>query len=296
MRINFALFPLLFLVSFLQGQTKLENSLLWKIEDPKQQLQTSYLFGTIHLIGKKDFVLRDEVKSALDHSTNVVFEVNLDDMNDMEKMMGIMMKANMKGDTSLKDLISKDDYSIVNDFFTKAGIPLMMFEKMKPMFMSSLVMGPMSGNEKEEMVSYELELVKIAKEKSKKLDGLETFDYQLGIFDQIPYSLQAKMLVDAVKSSKDSSSTDKQLMEMIAAYNHQDLEKLEVLMNSDTKELGVYMSLLLDNRNKNWIPLIQSKMKESTFFAVGAGHLSGENGVIKLLRKAGLKVTPVISN
>ena len=254
------------------------------------------MFGTIQKKKKKDFVLRDEVKSALDHSTNVVFEVNLDDMNDMEKMMGIMMKANMKGDTSLKDLISKDDYSIVNDFFTKAGIPLMMFEKMKPMFMSSLVMGPMSGNEKEEMVSYELELVKIAKEKSKKLDGLETFDYQLGIFDQIPYSLQAKMLVDAVKSSKDSSSTDKQLMEMIAAYNHQDLEKLEVLMNSDTKELGVYMSLLLDNRNKNWIPLIQSKMKESTFFAVGAGHLSGDNGVIKLLRKAGLKVTPVISN
>lgn len=289
----FSLFILFLFVTAANGQQKIENALLWKIEDPKNKEIKSYLFGTIHLIGKNDFILRDEVKTALDNCKSTIFELNMDDMNDMTKMMGIMMKANMNGDSTLKDLISKEDYNLVNDFFSKEGIPLVMFEKMKPMFISSLIMGPMSGNEKEEMVSYEMELLKIAKEKQKKIDGLETFEYQLGIFDIIPYSLQAKLLVEAVKSSKDTTS-DNQLVDMIAAYKNQDLQKLQVLMNSDTKELGEYTKLLLDDRNKNWVPIIKTKIAEPTFFAVGAGHLAGENGVISLLRKAGLKVTPVI--
>jgi len=289
----FSLFILFLFVTAANGQQKIENALLWKIEDPKNKEIKSYLFGTIHLIGKNDFILRDEVKTALDNCKSTIFELNMDDMNDMTKMMGIMMKANMNGDSTLKDLISKEDYNVVNDFFSKEGIPLVMFEKMKPMFISSLIMGPMSGNEKEEMVSYEMELLKIAKEKQKKIDGLETFEYQLGIFDIIPYSLQAKLLVEAVKSTKDTTS-DNQLVDMIAAYKNQDLQKLQVLMNSDTKELGDYTKLLLDDRNKNWVPIIKTKIAEPTFFAVGAGHLAGENGVISLLRKAGLKVTPVI--
>ena len=289
----FSLFILFLFVTAANGQQKIENALLWKIEDPKNKEIKSYLFGTIHLIGKYDFILRDEVKTALDNCKSTIFELNMDDMNDMTKMMGIMMKANMNGDSTLKDLISKDDYNLVNDFFSKEGIPLVMFEKMKPMFISSLIMGPMSGNEKEEMVSYEMELLKIAKEKQKKIDGLETFEYQLGIFDIIPYSLQAKLLVEAVKSTKDTTS-DNQLVDMIAAYKNQDLQKLQILMNSDTKELGDYTKLLLDDRNKNWVPIIKTKIAEPTFFAVGAGHLAGENGVISLLRKAGLKVTPVI--
>ena len=289
----FSLFILFLFVTAANGQQKIENALLWKIEDPNNKEIKSYLFGTIHLIGKNDFILRDEVKTALDNCKSTIFELNMDDMNDMTKMMGIMMKANMNGDSTLKDLISKEDYNLVNDFFSKEGIPLVMFEKMKPMFISSLIMGPMSGNEKEEMVSYEMELLKIAKEKQKKIDGLETFEYQLGIFDIIPYSLQAKLLVEAVKSTKDTTS-DNQLVDMIAAYKNQDLQKLQVLMNSDTKELGDYTKLLLDDRNKNWVPIIKTKIAEPTFFAVGAGHLAGENGVISLLRKAGLKVTPVI--
>ncbi|MEM9931704.1 MAG: TraB/GumN family protein, partial [Bacteroidota bacterium] len=50
-------------------------------------------------------------------------------------------------------------------------------------------------------------------------------------------------------------------------------------------------------RNENWIPQILAKIKDTEaqtkLFAVGAGHLGGEKGVIALLRKEGLKVEPV---
>jgi uncharacterized protein YbaP (TraB family) len=52
--------------------------------------------------------------------------------------------------------------------------------------------------------------------------------------------------------------------------------------------------VLLDNRNKNWIPIMQENMaKRSMFFAVGAGHLSGPFGVINLLKEQGYRLSPI---
>lgn len=77
-------------------------------------------------------------------------------------------------------------------------------------------------------------------------------------------------------------------------HKNEDIEGM-LKMASETEGMTAEFSdLLLDNRNKNWIPEITRLAKEKpSFFGVGALHLPGENGVIKLLRKAGFSVTPV---
>jgi uncharacterized protein YbaP (TraB family) len=63
---------------------------------------------------------------------------------------------------------------------------------------------------------------------------------------------------------------------------------------NDSKELQEEMGIFLDDRNKKWIPRMADKMNRSSiFFAVGAGHLWGDNGVITLLRNAGYNVEAV---
>jgi uncharacterized protein YbaP (TraB family) len=60
---------------------------------------------------------------------------------------------------------------------------------------------------------------------------------------------------------------------------------------AESPEMMGSQELLLDRRNRNWIPVMESAMKNSsTFFAVGAGHLAGNQGVLELLRKQGYKV------
>jgi hypothetical protein len=62
------------------------------------------------------------------------------------------------------------------------------------------------------------------------------------------------------------------------------------MMNGEDKKI------MLDNRNMNWIPKMSAIMKkEAVFFAVGAGHLSGDYGVINLLRNAGYTVKPILN-
>ena len=81
---------------------------------------------------------------------------------------------------------------------------------------------------------------------------------------------------------------------MIEAYKAQDIEKLGEYVKEDDGGLANYEDILIYNRNRNWVTKLKTLMPEkSLLIAVGAGHLAGEKGVIKLLRKEGYTVRPV---
>ena len=81
---------------------------------------------------------------------------------------------------------------------------------------------------------------------------------------------------------------------MVDIYKKQDLDGMITMISEDEDGIGDFEDVMLNNRNKNWIPVMAEMMKsETVFFAVGAGHLAGESGVIHLLRKEGYKLTPL---
>ena len=83
---------------------------------------------------------------------------------------------------------------------------------------------------------------------------------------------------------------------MMAVYKSQDLEKLQELTMHDESGVSGHLDLLLYTRNRNWVQQIEAIMQEkSTLFAVGAGHLGGENGVLDLLRKKGFNLRPIVN-
>jgi uncharacterized protein YbaP (TraB family) len=144
----------------------------------------------------------------------------------------------------------------------------------------------------EEIVSYEMALYDKANETSKQVGGLETMAYQMSLFDSIPYKDQAVMLLDAVRGTNQESDMFEETVEL---YKLQKIEAMVAMVGeSEENADGNYEDVLLNNRNRNWIPVMKKKMSaNSTFFAVGAGHLGGQQGVIRLLRKEGYTVTPV---
>ena len=144
-----------------------------------------------------------------------------------------------------------------------------------------------------EVVSYEMELYEMAQKQNKEIGGLETAEYQMSVFDKIPYKAQAEMLVQGIKSTEDTAAID-QLKVMVEMYKNQDIQGMQETMQGEGSDVKGYEDVLLLDRNRNWIPVMQKMMsKKQVFFAVGAGHLGGEEGVIALLRDAGYTVTPV---
>ena len=118
---------------------------------------------------------------------------------------------------------------------------------------------------------------------------LETLEYQMSIFEKISIEEQIEMF----SSEKMDKDILEKYMKLIEAYKNQDIEKLQLMFEED-KSLVEYEDDFLTKRNNNWIPKIEELLKkQSTFIAVGAGHLSGKNGLISLLKKKGYSVKPV---
>ena len=267
------------------------HSLLWEIRGDSLE-KPSYLYGTIHMIGKDDYFLTDSTKAAFDRAERVTFEINMEDMTDFSVIFSLMTKVMMNGGVTLPDLLSKEDYAFVEKKFNAMGLPMMMLNRLKPMFLSVFASGDMEpgGLSNGSLVSYEVEFMEMAQKDQKEMAGLETVEYQMSMFDSIPYKAQAQMLVESLRAGNDGSDEFEQMVKM---YKTQDIEAMQKMFDEGGGGVGEYEDLLLANRNRNWIPIMARMMKEKpTFFAVGAGHLGGEQGVIQLLRDAGYTLNP----
>jgi len=267
------------------------NTLLWRISG-KNLSRPSYLFGTMHMLCGDDITLSDSLKAAIKSSDNVYLELEMDNLFEM---MGAMQHMNMKGDTTLADLLTKQEYAKVKSYFEEKGtmLPFSMLESFKPMLAASLIAEQQTKSSCDNMVAMEQLIMQEAKDADKKIKGLETMNYQLSIFDKIPYKLQAKQLYDMIAKSTDTSDGN-DLTALTNAYRSQELEKLEQMTVKDDMGIKNFTELLLYNRNEAWAKKLDELMGDrSLVVAVGAGHLPGKRGVINLLRQAGYKVEPV---
>lgn len=272
-----------------QKEKPLEKSLLWEISG-NGLTKSSYLYGTIHMICEDDASLGDSLISAIQRSDRVYFEIDLDNLLEM---ISAFSKFKMRNDTTLADLLSKEDYQKVKAYMEEQStlLPFSQLEKYKPMLASSMLMQGGIGCEKP--VSMEQLIMEEAKKNKKRIEGLETLAYQASIFDSIPYKLQAEQLLKYVNAGEDVKAAE-EFMNMVSAYKEQDIEKLGAFISSDEDGLNNYSDILLNNRNRNWVEKLKPLMNDKGLtIAVGAGHLAGEQGLIKLLRKEGYTVKPV---
>lgn len=271
-----------------------EKSLVWKITGNGLK-KPSYLYGTIHLIPKKDYAMPESVREALDNCKTVAFEIDMKEITNLRTQMSLMSKAFMPGNKTLKDLLSAEDYAFVKKKMTEKGMQVGMLERMKPMFLSTMLTGEEdspSMTSTSAMTSVEMELFRSTKRRKLETTGLESTSYQMAIFDSIPYQAQAQMLVDGLRSgSSPEEGGVSELDKMLNMYRDQDINAMQAMIASESAGMAEYEDILLKNRNRNWIAPMSRLMREKpTLFAVGAGHLGGEVGVIALLRKAGFRV------
>lgn len=285
--------------------TAQDTFLLWSINGP-DVVNESYLFGTIHIIPEEDYFLPKGLVKSLNDADEVIFEIDPRQMSDPGMMMGLLTKINMRGDTTLEDLLPKEQYDEVEAYFTKMGMPFFLFKRMKPLFLSAMVGQDMdalkgggglgSGGTK----SYELELTELAEAAEKTIGGLETMEFQLGLFDAIPYTAQAEMLFQSIVSDEGEGTESgmSEIDKVVGLYKRKAIAEMAASFTQEGSGIAQFEELLLTKRNENWVPQIMSKIKaagaQPKLFAVGAGHLGGEKGVISLLRQEGLTVEPVV--
>jgi len=269
------------------AQNNNDNSLLWRVSG-KGLTKPSYLFGTIHMICNSDYLWTDKMKQSLAASEKICFEMDLDDQAVMMQIAVGLMDSTGK---TLSSYFTPEEYARLKKYMKDSmQTDISMFEKMKPAALQTmLIKGSATCDDP---VSYEETIMKTAVKEKKEIIGLETPQEQIAVLESLPADSVVKQIMEVV-DAKGNDGSDEEFGKMVAAYKKQDLHALYTLI-TETKDLTDDMAVFLDDRNKRWIKRMPASMgKSSVFFAVGAGHLWGQNGVINLLKKEGYTVEAI---
>lgn len=275
-----------------------QAQLLWKVSGNGLD-RPSYLFGTYHLasLGIKDSIAA--LPQVQQDVQQVYGEIIMADMMKPETLMQMQQQTMLPADTTLKSLFSPAEFETITQAvqeYLKVDIALL--DRMKPAaLMQQLTVlfylkhTPGYNPQEQLDASFQQDATKAGK----KVGGLETVQSQLDILFNKPLRRQAEDLYCFLSNP---AKAERQAKEVIAAYAAQDLDTVLRLMEEKegTKcdPTPEEMAQLLYDRNHNWTKQMPALMQAApTLFVVGAGHLPGEQGLIKLLQGKGYTVEPL---
>ncbi|MCL1938508.1 MAG: TraB/GumN family protein [Candidatus Azobacteroides sp.] len=298
MKKSIVLFLLMVITGSLYAQTETSKSgsVLWKISG-KDLSKPSYLLGTLHLKPGEYLDSISGAIAALQSCEQAVGEVNMLDMSQWQMQMKQVMQ--MPPDTTYQMLYSDDDYQFVNEKLTSLiGLGLDKIGRLKPADIQLAIMAKaylkyFPNINPTNILDLRVQLE--ATKDQKPVLGLETVDDQLYlIFGIMDLQRQADILLCSLKNIDQLMAL---IPEQISCYDRGDLDKLYQQMEEDGNcpPTPSEKDALNKDRNNAWMLKLPEIMREkSSFIAVGAGHLAGEEGLLNQLENAGYTVEAVM--
>lgn len=265
----------------------------------------SYIVGTYHLAPSSFADSIPGMRQAVEQTNQVCGELDMMDAFKPENTAKLLKAQMLPEGTTLSSLLTAEQLERLNALLLDVmGSNLndetfaAQMDKMTPTALSttlslqSYIKRTESFNPMELIDNY---FQMLALQNGKAIKGFETVDFQMGILFGESLEKQVNDLMCMVDHFEE---TDEMVNRITTAYFSQNLKQIEDAMEEESKvECGTTdedEDRLINNRNSNWLEMMPSMMTEQpTLFVVGAGHLCGEKGVLKLLEKAGYTVEGV---
>ncbi|MBW6423909.1 TraB/GumN family protein [Rhizobium sp. XQZ8] len=275
------------------------KGIFWKIE--KDGLDTSYLFGTMHVSDPRVLDLPESVEDARYDASVVIVEST--EVLDMKKAMGrVLMQPDMMwlpDGKRLEDYLSKEDAERLAAGLKARGMVLSAVNRMRPWLISSTLAGTGCEGKRQAkgIKMLDMQIAFDAIDEDIPLEGLETFEEQFAAMNSVSTEKQVQNLLTMVTSgvqTRDFTET------MIQLYEAGDFSLIWPMLTgryaSDplvaTSGISEFEDAMLIKRNHLMAERSARFLTEGgAFIAVGALHLQGEKGLVELFRKQGYTVT-----
>jgi hypothetical protein len=302
---------LLYCLSTIKGfsQDTLQHSLLWKISGNGLK-QPSYLYGTLQGICKKDIKLKPKLIKVLDNAHTLAFECyfkKFDPYKETDIKIGVMVllvdvtifkiprdlseEDYMHGNLSLENIMETEKYEYVNSFFkdslyVKGGIKHYRF--FHPLIINNLIVNKILGcptSSHEQFMGHKMADIIF------QYKGLDSVRETAAVNHNYKnYETLANEIYENVKNySSYKNIIRENYAKSIEQYKAENINHFRI--NSQDESDKVFII----ERNLKWIPEIERMIKKhNSVIAVEVKHLSGENGLIDLLKAKGYSVTAVL--
>ena len=263
-----------------------DPGLVWELRGERN---TIYLAGSMHLLRPDAAELPAPVQRAYRDSTQLVMEIDLDDLDPQAGAAFTATHGTYAPGSSLRGALGEARWGRVVEEGTKLGLPSAVLDRLEPWVVALVLsVAQMNAAGLDINAGVEQQLQTRAQTDGKPIEGLETMDFQLSIFDNLPAEEQARFLDLTLAEGEQMTG---QLDALSAAWREGRAQELEALLLGEYAKFPELYEALVYQRNRNWIPKIRAlgERDGNVLVVVGALHLVGDQGVIAMLEQAGFE-------
>lgn len=263
-----------------------DHALFWSLSRDGEP--AGYLLGTIH----------SEDPRVVDFSDSFIARLTANDTFAMEMvpnlptMTRLMEYMHYQDGTTLESQIGAERFARLQDALSGYKVPADWVGRMKvwAAMMTLSVPPPESGF----FMDFSLSLR--AAGAGMQVIGLETLDQQLSFLENMPLEQQIELLDHALEDFEQVDEIHRKLIEIYlggdVAVLQQEAERQMASLDPAARQY--FMEQGIDQRNLRMLETLKPYLDQGTvFIAVGALHLPGETGLVRLLRDMGLELKPL---
>ncbi|SDB04271.1 hypothetical protein SAMN02927930_00174 [Pseudidiomarina indica] len=249
---------------------------------------TSYLFGTMHMLCGPEVEIPANVQQAFIDSQQLVVEI---DLTDIQQIREIQANIRQQPTNYLDEHLTEEQQTQLSERVEQVlQAPYPAMKEIRPFLLNALFMQHYMDCP-DSMLLMDEAFITRAKMAQKTVVGLETALQQLQVFDSLPLAEQVTSLLEVALNPEQTKVELKALEELYLSDNSEALHRHILAESEGTPQ---FEEAVLIERNHRWVEQLQEILPQhSSFIAVGAGHLGGQDGLIQLLQQQGYQLTPI---
>jgi uncharacterized protein YbaP (TraB family) len=270
-----------------QATSAAARDFLWRVTGKTGSV---YLVGSVHLLIQDFYPLSATLERAFKDSDLLVEETDLAELMAPASQTLMLARSMLPSTATLESVISPATFALVTKRAKDIGLPIEPLKRFKPWALAlvlSSVEWQKAGFNAE--LGLDRHFDDQARAEGKRVQGLESAEFQISRFDGITMDQQERLLTSILKDL-DTEMTN--LTTLVEAWKAGDASAVEQIVLKEVKEDPLMYQRLLVERNHNWMPQLEVLLArpKSAFVVVGAAHLVGPDGLIALLKAKGYRV------
>jgi len=264
------------------------ESSVWKLDADNGSF---YLAGSCHVLRKSDYPLPEEFESAYDDADQVIFETDIDAFMSPDIQLLLISKGMYTGGDTLEKKLSKKAYDSLVKYCNDRSMSIELFQNFKPwMVTMTLLLLELEKNGISPADGLDLYFSNKAKKDGKQTGGLEDVYRHIELVSSLEEEFDESIVESFIRDAGEVRVIMEGLIKSWRAGDEIWID--EYLSENVRKEFPKLYKRLLTDRNRGWIPHLETLMDSGkrTLVIVGVGHLVGEDSVIDLLKARGYKL------
>lgn len=262
---------------------------VWKVSDGDSYI---YLGGTVHLLRPSDFPLPDAYQQAYDDSERIFLETDLAAMTEIAVQQRMLRQLTYGDGRTLRSVLDEDVYQELTQYVENVtGMPMVMMDSFRP----GLLVSSLSVLEFQRLgftpEGVDAHFYARAIEDGKPVGELETVDEQFAVLASMGEGYENEFIRYSLQDIDNIGDSIESLVRAWRSGNEQQLEA-DFVTPMQEQSQALYDSLLA-NRNHAWMARIEAMFTEpgTEYVLVGAAHMVGDDGLLRLLRERGFQVS-----